>query len=222
MLDLARQIALPAQGRRRHALAVARRRDSRHPARRRRWSARGVGGPDARAWSPPTSSSCAAVPVLVVMFLGYYAFPALGYRVNAYVAVAVAQIVYVGAFVAEIVRSAIHSVPAGQIAAAHSLGMRRGHPAPCAPAPGHAHRHPAAAQQFADGHQADVVRFGRRRLGAHLRRARGRRTHPGLVPDFSGRDGDLLPDLLSAVVAGALVRGTLWSFTEAATDRPCR
>src|SRR5579885_2795570 len=62
------------------------------------------------------------VPVLVVMFLGYYAFPAFGLRVNAYVAVGIAQIVYVAAFVAEITRSAILSIPAGQIAAARSLG----------------------------------------------------------------------------------------------------
>jgi ABC-type amino acid transport system permease subunit len=66
------------------------------------------------------------IPVLVVMFLGYYAFPALGLRVDAYVAVGVAQIVYVGAFTAEIVRSAILSVHPGQVAAARSLGMRRG------------------------------------------------------------------------------------------------
>lgn len=65
------------------------------------------------------------IPVLVVMLLGYYTFPALGYRVPAYVAVGTAQIIYVSAFVAEIVRSAIRSVPAGQIAAARSLGMRR-------------------------------------------------------------------------------------------------
>jgi His/Glu/Gln/Arg/opine family amino acid ABC transporter permease subunit len=65
------------------------------------------------------------IPVLVVMFLGYYAFPALGFHVNAYVAVGLAQIVYLGAFVAEITRSAILSIPAGQIAAARSLGMRR-------------------------------------------------------------------------------------------------
>ena len=64
------------------------------------------------------------VPVLVVMFLGYYIFPAIGYRVSAYVAVAAAQIVYVGAFVAEIVRSAVLSVPPTQVAAAKGLGMR--------------------------------------------------------------------------------------------------
>lgn len=65
------------------------------------------------------------IPVLVVMMVGYYAFPALGYRVNAYVAVAAAQIIYVGAFVAEIVRASIASVPQGQTQAAKSLGMRR-------------------------------------------------------------------------------------------------
>jgi polar amino acid transport system permease protein len=65
------------------------------------------------------------IPILVVMFLGYYACPALGISVNAYVAVGVAQIIYVGAFVAEIMRSAIASVPSGQVAAARSLGMRR-------------------------------------------------------------------------------------------------
>ena len=66
------------------------------------------------------------IPVLVVMLLGYYIFPTLGYRINAYVAVGTAQIVYIAAFVAEIVRTAIQSVPTGQIAAARSLGMRRG------------------------------------------------------------------------------------------------
>ena len=66
------------------------------------------------------------IPVLVVMFVGYYAFPAAGLHVSAYVAVGLAQIVYVAAFVAEIARSAILSVPEGQIAAARSLGMRRG------------------------------------------------------------------------------------------------
>jgi polar amino acid transport system permease protein len=65
------------------------------------------------------------VPVLVVMLLGYYALPALGIHANAYVAVGAAQIIYIGAFVAEIVRSAAGSVPAGQIAAGKSLGMRR-------------------------------------------------------------------------------------------------
>jgi len=84
-----------------------------------------VGGRTTRALVTAYIFILRGIPVLVVMFLGYYAFPALGYRANAYVAVGIAQIVYAGAFVAEIVRSAILSVPAGQIAAARSLGMPR-------------------------------------------------------------------------------------------------
>jgi His/Glu/Gln/Arg/opine family amino acid ABC transporter permease subunit len=84
-----------------------------------------VGGPTARALVTAYIFVLRGIPVLVVMFLGYYAFPAMGYRVNAYVAVGIAQIVYAGAFVAEIVRSAILSVPSSQVAAARSLGMRR-------------------------------------------------------------------------------------------------
>lgn len=85
-----------------------------------------IGGRTARTLVGAYVFALRGVPVLVVMMLGYYIFPALGYRVNAYVAVGVAQIVYIGAFVAEIARSAIASVPAGQVAAARSLGMRRG------------------------------------------------------------------------------------------------
>jgi polar amino acid transport system permease protein len=85
-----------------------------------------VGGGTARAAVTAYIFVLRGIPVLVVMMLGYYIFPVLGYRVNAYVAVGVAQIVYIGAFVAEIIRSAVNSVPAGQVAAARSLGMRRG------------------------------------------------------------------------------------------------
>ena len=84
-----------------------------------------VGGRTTRALVTAYIFILRGIPVLVVMFLGYYAFPALGYRANAYVAVGAAQIVYAGAFVAEIVRSAILSVPAGQIAAARGLGIPR-------------------------------------------------------------------------------------------------
>jgi His/Glu/Gln/Arg/opine family amino acid ABC transporter permease subunit len=84
-----------------------------------------VGGRVVRATITAYIFVLRGIPVLVVMFLGYYAVPALGYRVNSYLAVGIAQIIYVGAFAAEIVRSAIVSVPSSQIAAAKSLGMRR-------------------------------------------------------------------------------------------------
>jgi len=66
------------------------------------------------------------IPVLVVMFLGFYSFPALGLRLDAYTAVAISMIVYIGAFVAEATRGAIAAVPTGQVEAAKSLGMRKG------------------------------------------------------------------------------------------------
>lgn len=66
------------------------------------------------------------IPVLVVMFLGFYSFPAMGLRLDAYTAVAVSMIVYVAAFVAEATRGAIAAVPVGQLEAAKSLGMRKG------------------------------------------------------------------------------------------------
>jgi His/Glu/Gln/Arg/opine family amino acid ABC transporter permease subunit len=66
------------------------------------------------------------VPVLVVMFLGYYTFPAFGLRLDAYAAVAISMVIYTGAFVAEAMRGAIQALPRGQIDAGLSIGMRRG------------------------------------------------------------------------------------------------
>jgi His/Glu/Gln/Arg/opine family amino acid ABC transporter permease subunit len=66
------------------------------------------------------------IPVLVLMFITYYAFPALGYRVSSYTAVTVALVIYSGAFYTDIVRGALQAVPRGQTEAAKSLGIRRG------------------------------------------------------------------------------------------------
>jgi polar amino acid transport system permease protein len=65
------------------------------------------------------------IPVLVLMFLGYYALPGLGLRVDVYYAVGGALVIYSAAFVTEITRGAIRNVPIGQVRAAKSLGMRR-------------------------------------------------------------------------------------------------
>ena len=66
------------------------------------------------------------IPVLVLMFIAYYAFPAVGYRISSYAAVTVALVFYAGAFYTDIVRGALQAVPRGQTEAAKSLGMRRG------------------------------------------------------------------------------------------------
>lgn len=64
------------------------------------------------------------IPVLVWMFLAYYALPAFGITIGDVFAVIGALILYTGAFVTEITRGAVLSVPKGQIDAAKSLGMR--------------------------------------------------------------------------------------------------
>ncbi len=65
------------------------------------------------------------IPVLVLMFITYYAFPAMGYRISSYAAVTVALVLYAGAFYTDVVRGALRALPRGQTEAAKSLGIRR-------------------------------------------------------------------------------------------------
>jgi polar amino acid transport system permease protein len=65
------------------------------------------------------------IPILVLMFITYYAFPAIGYGISNSGAVTVALILYAGAFYTDIVRGALRAVPRGQSEAANSLGIRR-------------------------------------------------------------------------------------------------
>jgi His/Glu/Gln/Arg/opine family amino acid ABC transporter permease subunit len=65
------------------------------------------------------------IPILVLMFITYYAFPALGYRVSNYTAVTVALVAYAAAFYTDVVRGALLALPRGQTEAAKSLGIGR-------------------------------------------------------------------------------------------------
>jgi len=65
------------------------------------------------------------IPVLVLMFLGYYSLPGLGFRVDPYYAVSGALIIYTAAFITEIIRGAIRNVAESQVNAAKSIGMRQ-------------------------------------------------------------------------------------------------
>jgi polar amino acid transport system permease protein len=64
------------------------------------------------------------IPILVLMFIAYYAPPALGLRVADLTAVGAALALYTGSYVTEITRGAILAVPKGQVDAAKSIGMR--------------------------------------------------------------------------------------------------
>lgn len=65
------------------------------------------------------------IPVLVLMFIMYYAFPAIGYPISNYGAVTVALVLYAGAFYTDIVRGALLAVPKGQTEAAKGMGIAR-------------------------------------------------------------------------------------------------
>lgn len=65
------------------------------------------------------------IPVLVWMFLAYYLLPQVGVIVGDMTAVIGAMILYTGAFVTEIARGAVLSIPRAQVEAAKALGMQR-------------------------------------------------------------------------------------------------
>ena len=65
------------------------------------------------------------IPVLVWMFLAYYMLPQLGLIIGDKIAVIGSLMIYTGAFVAEIARGAVLSIPKHQIDAAKGLGMNK-------------------------------------------------------------------------------------------------
>jgi polar amino acid transport system permease protein len=62
-------------------------------------------------------------PVLLQIFVAYFAIPALGINLTAFQAGVIALGVNVGAYLAEIFRAGISSVPRGQLEAASILGL---------------------------------------------------------------------------------------------------
>ncbi|HLJ21812.1 MAG TPA: amino acid ABC transporter permease [Stellaceae bacterium] len=65
-------------------------------------------------------------PLLVVLFVVYFALPPLiGHRFTAYEAALIGFIAFIAAYIAEDVRSGILSVPRGQIEAALASGLER-------------------------------------------------------------------------------------------------
>jgi His/Glu/Gln/Arg/opine family amino acid ABC transporter permease subunit len=66
-----------------------------------------------------------AIPLLVILFLGYYMTLAYGFAINRFTGAVIGISIYFSVFIAEIVRGTIQSVPSGQIEAAYGLGMRK-------------------------------------------------------------------------------------------------
>jgi polar amino acid transport system permease protein len=65
-----------------------------------------------------------AVPVLVLLFVVYYALPFSGIRLDAFTAATAAISMVSAAYSAEIVRAGIEAIPKGQFEAARALGLR--------------------------------------------------------------------------------------------------
>lgn len=65
-----------------------------------------------------------AIPVLVLLFIVYYALPFSGLRLSSFAAATAAIAMVSAAYVAEIVRAGVEAVPGGQTEAARALGLR--------------------------------------------------------------------------------------------------
>jgi polar amino acid transport system permease protein len=66
---------------------------------------------------------CRNIPLLVLVFWAYFAPPYFGFRPGKFSSVLVAVVLFNAAYIAEVMRSGLLSVPAGQIEAARAMGM---------------------------------------------------------------------------------------------------
>jgi polar amino acid transport system permease protein len=66
---------------------------------------------------------CRNIPLLVLVFWAYFAPPYFGFRPTKFSSVLVAIVLFNAAYIAEVMRSGLLSVPVGQIEAARAMGM---------------------------------------------------------------------------------------------------
>jgi glutamate transport system permease protein len=67
-----------------------------------------------------------AIPLLILIFFGYYGLPAVGVSVSPFTAVVAGLTLYNGSVLAEVFRAGILALPRGQGEAAFALGLRKG------------------------------------------------------------------------------------------------
>jgi len=66
------------------------------------------------------------LPLLLIVWFLYYVFPFWGIRLPAWVVGIVSISLYAGAYLSEVIRGAIRSVPKGQLESARAMGMSQG------------------------------------------------------------------------------------------------
>jgi polar amino acid transport system permease protein len=88
-----------------------------------------IGRRSERRW---LSRACSAyveavrnTPLLVQIFVVYFGFASLGWKVPVFVAAAAALVINLGAYTCEIVRAGMEAIPKGQIEAAECLALTR-------------------------------------------------------------------------------------------------
>ncbi len=88
-------------------------------------AARSYGPRPLRAAARAYQSALRGVPLLVQLFLLYYALPRLGIVLSPFAAAVCGFSLCGGAYHSEYIRSALQSIPTAQMEAARALGMRR-------------------------------------------------------------------------------------------------
>lgn len=91
----------------------------------------GLVGAAIKVWGPRPARWAVAgyvefirnTPFLVQLFIVFFGLPSLGFRLTAGGAAVIGLTVYVGAYITEIIRSGIESIPKGQIEAGRSLAL---------------------------------------------------------------------------------------------------
>jgi polar amino acid transport system permease protein len=91
----------------------------------------GIVGAVAKVFGPrPVAAAAGAyveiirnTPLLIQLFFIYFTLPFVGLRLSSNVAAIVALSIHLGAYVTEIIRAGIESVPSGQIEAGKALGL---------------------------------------------------------------------------------------------------
>lgn len=86
---------------------------------------RASGGPVARALVIVYVSAMRGTPLLIQLLIAYYVLPSLiGIQISPVAAGILALALNTAAYISEILRGALSTIPRGQTAAAHALGMR--------------------------------------------------------------------------------------------------
>jgi hypothetical protein len=136
------------------------------------------------------------IPLLVLLTFVYYLLPLTGIDLPPFWGVVVVMSLYYAAFMSEVFRAGILSLPQAQWDAARSLGMTRLDAAhrhlPAGAAPGRA----AVRQPVRQSGEGHIAGLDRRAVGIDDGEPRGRRAHAGAVPDLPRRRADLFLHLL--------------------------